>query len=302
MPRSVRRAYGMTTAGNPVSNLNAFELRHLTNHLEAAGRIQDLHRLLRLDFALGAPPNGCWSRLLRRDPAPQQRVNAWYDAKLAADQLDAYVVDVRHAWRLAEETSMAAIEAGGRSATLGTGLRCACIIESLTSVGSAMPVPLLAALVQYGIWSAQRALAQARRPGVDRQMEWADTHDTVNLLWRLSQLGHTELARQEARSLPDPVLRASALGATGGPAGEALYVAASIADPERRAHAVRLLAPYLDDGLGRPCRSALFVPRLSSLGGDSPLAGFRAWSAGPSWRHPVFAGPGVSPWWVGAAD
>jgi len=245
---------------NPVQSLDDFELRHLLTHLEASGRVDDLHRLLALDFVpTAAAQEGALSRLwaaLRRRPRPasERRVNAWHDAKNAADRLDEYVADVRRGWRLAEEGSLAAIHSSGRSATLGAELRYAAIIGSLTTIGTSV-TPLLAALVECGIWSAPRALAQARRPGANGQMEWSETGGAVELLHTLAKLGHTSIALESARSFPDRALRPAAIGAVGSVSGaqtkellsEALAAARSIDDHEQRAHAVEKLAPYLDE-------------------------------------------------------
>jgi hypothetical protein len=251
---------------NPVHALDAFELRHLLAHLEAAGRVDELHRLLALDFSPGearADDDQHAARLFGRLRAMlgrsspvgrERRVNAWYDAKLAADQLEEYVADVRRAWHLAEQSSRAAIQSGGRSAALGQELRYAAIISSLTAIGAALPAPLLLALVSQGIWTATRALAHAVRPERNREMAWSGGANHAELLSGLARLGYVPIALAAARTVPGASERAGAIAAVAAHAGaemhglleEAIGVARSIGDPEARAHAVEALAPYLD--------------------------------------------------------
>lgn len=81
---------------NPVAGLNEYELRHLVTHLLETERINELHRLLRIEcrsiHETHTAPRTRWclaewlSRLWERRAEEQQpkllhHPNAWYDAK-----------------------------------------------------------------------------------------------------------------------------------------------------------------------------------------------------------------------------
>ena len=119
-----------------------YGLRHLVAHLEASGRVEDLHRLLAVETS-------------------EQR-NVWYEVKEAIDDAAGYLTDVIRAWRLVEETCAPTdSEHAGR----GIGLQCryALITASLNSLAKNIPPALLVALVEKGIWTPAKGLAYARQ-------------------------------------------------------------------------------------------------------------------------------------------
>jgi len=119
-----------------------YGLRHLAGHLEASGRIDDLHRLLALETS--------------------KRRNAWYQTKEASGDLAGYVADVTRAWRLAEE---ACDPSGSTHAGREIGLqnRYALITASLNGLSANIPPELMAALVEKGIWTPSQGLVYAQQ-------------------------------------------------------------------------------------------------------------------------------------------
>ena len=119
---------------NPLASLTGYELLHLSEHLEAGGRFEELHRLLALETS--------------------DHRNAWFEAKDAIGDTAGYLDDIRRAWRLAEKADGDAI-----------GLQCryALLTTSVNSLAGNIPPALLLALVEKGVWQPAQALAYARR-------------------------------------------------------------------------------------------------------------------------------------------
>ncbi|MEQ8999137.1 MAG: NB-ARC domain-containing protein [Coleofasciculus sp. B1-GNL1-01] len=111
---------------------------HLTWHLEKAGWIDELHKLLQEETAQG--------------------YNGWYQACDHLGQLGSYVKDVARAWQLAEEAFESC-----PSQSLGWQYRYALIITSLKSLGEKTPPELIAALVNKQIWTPAQGLAYAQQ-------------------------------------------------------------------------------------------------------------------------------------------
>jgi len=126
--------------GNPLANLGTYDLRHLAAHLHAAGRADDLHRLLALETG-------------------EQR-NAWYEAKEAIDDAAGFAADVGLAWRSAENAYANGAHTGQ---SLGLQIRYALITSSLNSLAQSIPPAMIGALVKQEIWSMDRAMTYVRR-------------------------------------------------------------------------------------------------------------------------------------------
>jgi len=190
-----------------------YGLRWLAAHLEGADRVNDLHRLLRLEWTHaedGAPyskPMRSWWRRLGWKPSRRIRhYNAWHQTHEQAGQVEAYLADVARAWRLAEQNAHEG---------LGLQVRYALITASLNSLARNLPPSLLVALIQNGVWSAARGLAYARQVPHPLQQSVA-----------LAELGPY---------LPEPLMK------------EAIETAQGIQDEFNRARALAALAPYVPE-------------------------------------------------------
>lgn len=118
-----------------------YGLRYLPVHLEAAGRVADLHRLLALENEQGR--------------------NTWYQAKDAADELTSYLLDIVRTWRLMEEDSGSHENVTGMRIALEC--RYALILSSLNSLTSSIPPSLLSVLLAKGLWQPPKVFAYAQQ-------------------------------------------------------------------------------------------------------------------------------------------
>ena len=114
------------------AGLSEYEIRHLVEHLHAAGSGASIHRLLRLEDA----PEG---------------LNAWFDAQERIRNVDGYLRDLQLALELTGPDALA-LEA-----------RYALMTSSARSVASAVPAALLGVSVEAGLRTVDEALAQLER-------------------------------------------------------------------------------------------------------------------------------------------
>ena len=125
-----------------------YGLHHLAAHLEAAGREDDLHRLMRLEWSdhQGEQTRACFE-------------NTWYTVHERVGDTSGYLSDVDRVWRLTEEAF------ADRRSSLAIGLQCryALIFTSLCSLAGNIPPALLVALVEKGIWLGPQGLTYARQ-------------------------------------------------------------------------------------------------------------------------------------------
>ena len=137
-----------TIAPARLDTLDRYGLHHLAAHLEAAGRENDLHRLMRLE----------WSGH-QGEQTRARFENTWYTMHERVGDTLGYLNDVDRAWQLAERAY------AGRQSSSAIGLQCryALIVTSLCSLAGNIPPALLAALVEKGIWPGPQGLAYARR-------------------------------------------------------------------------------------------------------------------------------------------
>jgi hypothetical protein len=124
-----------------LADLTPYELRYLAAHLEAAGRVADLHRLLALETAEGS--------------------NAWREAKEARGDMTGFLADVTRAWRLAEAAYTP--ETAAASQSVGLGMRYALVTSTVNSVAHKIPLPMVSALLERGVWTADQCLVYARQ-------------------------------------------------------------------------------------------------------------------------------------------
>jgi hypothetical protein len=136
------RAGAHSWATRDWNQVNDYGLRHLTVHLEAAGRIDDLHDLLACETA--------------------EHRNVWYAAKEFRGDTAGYRADILRAWRLAEAAY------ARQPSPIAIGLQChyALVLASLNSIAGSIPHALVTRLVEVGEWSPQQGLAYIQRmPG-----------------------------------------------------------------------------------------------------------------------------------------
>jgi hypothetical protein len=117
-------------------------------HLEQAGHAEELHALLREETAEGR--------------------NGWFEAREWLGQVAGYLEDVARVRRNVE----GAFRDRQECRALGQQCRYALIIASLNSLAGNIPSPLLAALVEQGVWSPSQGLAYVRQiPDHSQQAE-----------------------------------------------------------------------------------------------------------------------------------
>lgn len=136
-----------------MANIGGYYLRHLVEHLIAAGRFEQLHRLLALETTGGKPRN------------------AWCEALTEAGDQLIYLRDLQLAWNAAETSTAGAGDIGDR---LGWQSRYALIVSSLLSQATALPPRLLGLLLERHSqrWSPEWAVSQAdQQPDPERRMQ-----------------------------------------------------------------------------------------------------------------------------------
>ncbi|WP_460206256.1 NB-ARC domain-containing protein [Scytonema sp. NUACC21] len=111
--------------------------QYLVWHLEKAGRIEEIHQILREESASGN--------------------NGWYEVRERFGQTAGFLTDVARAWELAETDW----ERKNLSLVLGLQCRYALIISSLSSLADNLPERLLVLLVEKQYWYPQQGLAYA---------------------------------------------------------------------------------------------------------------------------------------------
>ena len=218
--------------------LDLYGLRHLAAHLEAAGREDELHRLMRLEWSV--PPG---------EQTSARFENSWYTVHERVGDASGYLSDMGRAWQLAEKAY------AGRQSSSAIGLQCryALIVTSLRSLAGNIPPALLAALVEKGIWPGPQGLAYARQI----QEPKLRIRALAALVPRLGLTERDQALREAltaARAIGDEESRSAALAALAPRLApterdqalrEALEAARAIGDEEYRSAALVALAPHL---------------------------------------------------------
>src|SRR5271157_4826165 len=183
-----------TIAPARLDTLGRYGLHHLAAHLEAAGREDDLHHLMRLE----------WSDH-QGEQTRARFENTWYAVQERVGDTSGYLNDVDRAWQLAEKAY------AGRQSSSAIGLQCryALIVTSLCTLARNIPPALLAALVEKGIWPGLQGLAYARQI----QEPELRTRALAALAPRLAELGHSAEALEAARAIESEGPRSRALDA-----------------------------------------------------------------------------------------
>nr|NCT42252.1 trypsin-like serine protease [Microcystis aeruginosa G11-09] len=107
-------------------------------HLEKAGKIAEIHQLLREETAEGH--------------------NGWYSKCEKEAKTATFIKDVSRAWQLAEEHFIE-----NPSESIGLQVRYALITTSLNSLAGNIPAELMALLIQHEIWTPAQGLAYVRQ-------------------------------------------------------------------------------------------------------------------------------------------
>ena len=232
-----------------LDTLDRYGLRHLAAHLEAAGREDELHHLMRLEWG--------------DHQGEQTRArfeNTWYTVHERVGDTSGYLSDVDRAWRLTERAY------AGRQSSSAIGLQCryALIVTSLRSLAGNIPPALLAALVEKGIWLGPQGLAYARQ----MQEPELRSRALAALAPRLAPTERDQALREAleaARAIGDEGSRSRALAALAPHLGpterdralrEALEAARASGSAGDRSEALAALAPHLTEPLLREALEA----------------------------------------------
>src|SRR5262249_32980868 len=148
---------------------------------------------------------------------------------------DSYMGGVARAWRFAEQ----AYDQGDAPLALGLQCRYAIVTASLNSLASAVPVPLLMALVTHGVWPVVRGLTVARQI----------PHSAQRVAARAALAPHLEGAKREAAL------------------AQALEAARGLRYEEPRVTALAALAPHLE-GAEREAALAQELEAARGLGNE----------------------------------
>jgi len=256
--------------------LDQYGVRNVATHMDASGRGEDLHRLLRLDVKVPAAL-----------PRGRRRENVWFTLRDQLDELDRYLLDLGRAWQRADQ----AFARDPSPRWLALQCRYALISALLSNL--AIPPELLLTLVAFGVWPPSRALDYAgilsdpnqRAAALHLLAPWLDEALLLRALetaqaipaehartFAMERIAARLRAGAERPAAPDPPrpcrgtggenLRTGAPGPDTGPVsasellaefGADLKHARSIEDGLRRANALMDLAEKLDE----PARSSV---------------------------------------------
>jgi hypothetical protein len=198
---------------------------HLTWHMEEAGRIDEIHKLLREETESGR--------------------NGWFEVREQVGQTAGYLTDIVRAWSLARATAW----------DEGLAIQClyALVTASFNSRAANIHPEMLAALVTRGVWTQAQGLAYGRQVPVPRRKADALVALAPCLLDDELQAD----ALTAAQEITDERARAVAL--TGlllnAPEGlmlqmrdQALTSARGIEDPASRAELLAKVVPCMPEG------------------------------------------------------
>ena len=155
-----------SSGDNPLRCLSNYELTHLIAHLEEAGRIQDIDRILSLelptisaDSPAGNNEEKGWKGLLfgvlrhfgktKKSAKPSKsnrQRNAWHDAK--SDEFADFISDIRRAWSAADK-HLASGSSVNTNVALNLQIRCMLVSASFRAASKNLAPGLIPPLVQY---------------------------------------------------------------------------------------------------------------------------------------------------------
>ena len=116
---------------------------HLVWHMEQAGRVDEIHRMLSTDNTEGG--------------------NAWFQTRNRSGDIAGFLQDIARAWQLAEENSIEQIRQGNLATTVGLEVRYALASTSINSLAMNFPPEVLSEFVSRKLWTQDQALAYAWR-------------------------------------------------------------------------------------------------------------------------------------------
>lgn len=229
---------------------DGYGLHHLATHLEASGRGDDLHKLLKIEWVHSEHVVNTTSdsdQIYEENQFSQgaSAQNVWYTVREAAGQVAGYITDVNRAWHLTEriiydkkETDFWSPERIGTN--LGLQCRYALIVSSIISQVNNVSLDLMIELVKKGIWTYDQCLTYIRqRNNRNDQVEML-----VGLVPYLPEKMQPKIIQEALRLAPHSNLDKAGLG----------------------------LAPYLSrdqiqEALGEASnnRNAIWLPTLSKL-------------------------------------
>ena len=137
--------------------------QYLVWHLEKAGKIAEIHQLLREESASGH--------------------NGWYEVQEKLGQVAGFLTDVGRAWELTEGDFQK-----DRSRAISLQCRYGLIVSSLNSFSANIPEKLLVGLVKNGYWKPEQGLAYA--------LQKQDLADKANSLIALADYLPENLEKQ----------------------------------------------------------------------------------------------------------
>ena len=225
---------------NPFAALTEYELRNLVAHLDAAGRHEQLHRVLELTTDDGR--------------------NAWYEAQLASGDAEDHAADVALAWRAADEAG-----------ETGLQVRYALVTSTLNSHAQNLPPELAVAALARGVWSGRRAFGFVGQLQDPAARAAALAAIAVHVDEALREEVADALVSAVGAAAASGTLRAELLGALPGELPRrVLSDVTAIADPEERALALLAIAPRLPE----PARAGALRAALAAAR-DTEAAGGR---------------------------
>lgn len=169
---------------------DGYPRRQLAYHLDHAGRVDDLHRLLACEQSTGA----------------HSARNIWFDVHDQAGTVGDYLADIRRARRYAEQHTDRQLDSGRPATSVADEIHYAVITAAVTTLTANVPTTLLERLVTAGLWDVDRALPHAR--GLHDPFTRAST--LTALLPHLSKGRDQTVVAAEATSAARAVVRDSA--------------------------------------------------------------------------------------------
>jgi hypothetical protein len=124
-----------------------YGLRHLPAHLEAAGRDEDVHRLLACEHT---------------EKTSSGVSNTWYLAHERTGTPETYLDHISRAAAIAQHATARERAKGLNAQSIGLCIRYALIKASITSRAAGLPSELITALLARGVWEPSQALTQIR--------------------------------------------------------------------------------------------------------------------------------------------
>lgn len=212
--------------GDAVGMDDGYGRRHIVEHLDKAGRLEDLHTLMTLSWTEG-----------------ERHSNAWFTVHRRTGELSSYRRDLSTTWN--------AVRRGADAHRCTLQLRYALVVCSLNSLDATTPPVLWSTLVSNGLLTPEEALTHVRQIPTAEERAEALTSLIEVAPDRLRGMVERE-ALAAVRTVPDGYWRVGELWRLNphiAPElrGELLAIVRSLADPYYQVVAYRLLG--VEEGL-----------------------------------------------------